>query len=122
VIYVTFPALPLRDQRAQQLSDNGMFGLFPTSCISNADIYCVDGFLSDIIDRIPSSKYSLLYTTSPRESEEGESTSVTYNTDDIKDQEYLHQDLKRDFGEFARQENADSNQSLFDKYQFFSPG
>ncbi|CRG89812.1 hypothetical protein PISL3812_06851 [Talaromyces islandicus] len=103
VIYVSFPALPLQDQRVQQLSNN-------------------DGFLSDIIDRVPSSKYSLVYTTSPRESEEGESTSVTYNTDDIKDQEYLHQDLKRDFGEFARQESADSNQSVFDKYQFLSPG
>lgn len=123
VIYVSFPALPVRDQRAQQLSDNGMFcWAFPASCTSDADIGGLDGFLSDIIDRIPSSKYSLVYTTSPRESEEGESTSVTYNTDDIKDQEYLHQDLKRDFGEFARQESADSNQSLFDKYQFFSPG
>ncbi|KAL1982114.1 hypothetical protein VTN96DRAFT_1710 [Rasamsonia emersonii] len=102
VIDVTFPALPLGSNRAQQLADN-------------------DAFLADIIDRIPSSKYTLIYVTSPREFvENGESDSVVYNSDVF--QEPLHMQLKRDYTGHARQDESDSSKSLFQKYQFLSPG
>ncbi|KAH8698300.1 BIG/ATPase V1 complex, subunit S1, partial [Talaromyces proteolyticus] len=104
VVYVSFPALPLHEGRAQQLSHN-------------------DALLADIIDQISSPKYTLIYSTSPREyEEEGKASSVTYDSNDIKDQYPFHQDLKRDFRESNRQDEQGDNRSLFDKYQFLSPG
>ncbi|KAJ6013334.1 hypothetical protein N7540_007925 [Penicillium herquei] len=106
VIDVEFPMLSLGSDRARQLSEN-------------------DGLLSDIIDRIPSaSKYTVLYVTSPREFPE--SDSVVYESSNEFNQEGLHMDLKRDYSSHSSYSSSsassDRHQSLFDEYQYFTPG
>ncbi|ODM17187.1 hypothetical protein SI65_07586 [Aspergillus cristatus] len=97
VIAVDFPMLSLGSDRAQQLSDN-------------------DGFLSDIIDRIPSSKkYTLLYVTSPRETE-----GTVYRPYEESYQEHLRTELKRDYSDYTKQDS--SKKSLFQEYQYLTPG
>ncbi|KAL1968510.1 hypothetical protein VTN77DRAFT_1720 [Rasamsonia byssochlamydoides] len=104
VIDVTFPMLPLGSNRAQQLADN-------------------DAFLADIIDRVPSSKYTLVYVTSPREFvDDAEPDSPVYNLESGVFQEPLHMELKRDYAGHAREDGSDSSRSLFEEYQFLSPG
>ncbi|CAL5868470.1 uncharacterized protein PFLUO_LOCUS2696 [Penicillium psychrofluorescens] len=105
ILSVDFPMLSLGSDRAQQLSDN-------------------DGLLADIVDRIPaSSKYTILYVTSPREFPD--SDSIEYDSSEGSYQDALHVDLKRDYSSWSS--NADSSddsgsQSLFEEYQFFTPG
>lgn len=99
IIDIAFPVLSLNEQRTQELSTN-------------------DAFLASVIDHIPSSKYTLIYATSPREYEEQE----IHIHDELRAQEPFHQDLRRDYAESARQEDTDDNRSLFQKYQFLSPG
>lgn len=78
-----------------------------------------DGFLSDIIDRLPSSKkYTLLYMTSPREFDESE--SVVYKPDDL--QNPLRMELKRDYSAHVRGKESSSDSSLFQEYQYLTPG
>ncbi|KAJ5938222.1 hypothetical protein N7454_004564 [Penicillium verhagenii] len=105
IIDIEFPMLSLGSDRAHQLSDN-------------------DGLLADIIDRIPSeSKYTLLYVTSPREFPD--SDSVVYESSDEFNQEGIHMELKRDYSTYSpvsSSSESDRNQSLFDEYQFFTPG
>ncbi|KAJ5577897.1 uncharacterized protein N7459_006861 [Penicillium hispanicum] len=102
VIEVNFPMLPLGSNRAQQLSDN-------------------DGLLSDIIDRIPSaSKYTLLYVTSPREFPEDD--SVIYDSTEGVYQDDVRMELKRDYSDAIPSDSSDRRQSLFDEYQYFTPG
>lgn len=121
MIDVTFPALPLGSNRAQQLADNGAKYNSARQTVHCLHLFLVDAFLADIIDRIPSSKYTLIYVTSPREFvENGESDSVVYNSDVF--QEPLHMQLKRDYAGDARQDDSDSGKSLFQEYQFLSPG
>lgn len=85
-----------------------------------ADITGIDALLADVLDHIPSSKYTLIYATTPREYEGEEISSITYGSeDDLQDP--IHQDLKRDFAE-SRQVDTSDNRSLFQKYQFLSPG
>ncbi|EED21690.1 conserved hypothetical protein [Talaromyces stipitatus ATCC 10500] len=104
VIDISFPALSLHGSRLQELSRN-------------------DALLADVLDHIPSSKYTLIYVTSPREYEDEDSGSITYSAnDDLQAQELLHQDLKRDFAESARKDDTSDDRSLFQKYQFLSPG
>ncbi|KUL87312.1 hypothetical protein ZTR_03343 [Talaromyces verruculosus] len=101
IIDITFPALSLHESRLQELSRN-------------------DALLADVLDHIPSSKYTLIYATTPREYEDEDLSSLTYGSEDDL-QEPLHQDLKRDFAE-SRQDDISDNRSLFQKYQFLSPG
>ncbi|KAB8238636.1 BIG/ATPase V1 complex, subunit S1 [Aspergillus alliaceus] len=102
VLFIDFPALPLGENRAQQLSDN-------------------DGLLSDIIERIPSSKkYTILYVTSPREFEDSE--SGIYQSDADQYQDPVHMDLKRDYMAHGRRAEPASNKSLFQTYQYLTPG
>ncbi|KAJ5658300.1 BIG/ATPase V1 complex subunit S1 [Penicillium longicatenatum] len=105
VIDIEFPMLSLGSDRAHQLSDN-------------------DGLLADIIDRLPSdSKYTLLYVTSPREFPE--SDSVVYEPSDEFNQEGMHMDLKRDYSSYSSASSSsesDRRSSLFDEYQYFTPG
>ncbi|KAJ5717454.1 BIG/ATPase V1 complex subunit S1 [Penicillium malachiteum] len=103
VIDVEFPMLSLGSDRARQLSEN-------------------DGLLSDIIERIPStSKYTILYVTSPREFPE--SDSVVYESSNEFNQDGLHMDLKRDYSSHSSySSSSDRHQSLFDEYQYFTPG
>ncbi|GMG49831.1 unnamed protein product [Aspergillus oryzae var. brunneus] len=80
-----------------------------------------DGLLSDIIERIPSSKkYTILYVTSPREF--GESDSVIYQFETDPYQDPVHMDLKRDFAAHSRRSEPASNKSLFQEYQYLTPG
>ncbi|KAJ5096918.1 hypothetical protein N7456_007639 [Penicillium angulare] len=105
VIDIEFAMLPLSNSRASQLSDN-------------------DGLLADIIDRIPSSsKYTILYVTSPREFPE--SDSVVYEPFEEFNHDGVHMDLKRDYSARADSSPSDSlgrQTSLFDEYQYFTPG
>ncbi|KAI9924106.1 hypothetical protein ASPWEDRAFT_38501 [Aspergillus wentii DTO 134E9] len=102
VIAVNFPILSLGSDRAQQLSDN-------------------DGLLADIVDRIPSSKkYTILYVTSPREFQDSE--SPVYHSDDNTYQDPVHMELKRDYSAHGYRVDSASNKSLFQEYQYFTPG
>lgn len=77
----------------------------------------LDVFLSDVIDRIPSSKkYTLLYVTSPRETE-----GTVYRPDEESYQEPLRTELRRDYSDYTKQDSS-SNKSLFQEYQYLTPG
>jgi hypothetical protein len=82
-----------------------------------------DGLIADIIERIPSSsKYTLLYVTSPREFPETD--SMVYETEDAYP-DSVRMELKRDYSSHSSYSSAsesDRNISLFDEYQFFTPG
>lgn len=84
---------------------------------------CLDGLLADIIDQIPSSsKYTLLYVTSPREFTDTD--SINYETENELSQG-LRMELKRDYSSSyspAASDSSDRTQSLFDEYQYFTPG
>ncbi|KAK4861072.1 hypothetical protein LT330_003988 [Penicillium expansum] len=103
IIDVEFPMLSLDSNRAQQLSE-------------------FDGFLADVIERLPSSsKYTILYITSPREFPETD--SVIYEASGDSYQDSLHMELKRDYSAHASASNPSSNStSLFEEYQYFTPG
>ncbi|KAL5340542.1 BIG/ATPase V1 complex, subunit S1 [Aspergillus crustosus] len=100
IINIEFSSLSLGSERAQQLSDN-------------------DGLLSDIIGRLPSKKYTILYITTPREFEDAD--APVYQSPNDPYQNSLHADLKRDFSVHSRRDNTTSS-SLFDEYQYFTPG
>ncbi|KAL2828764.1 BIG/ATPase V1 complex, subunit S1 [Aspergillus cavernicola] len=100
VIVVEFPSPPLGSGREHQLSDH-------------------DGLLSDIVGRIPSEKYTILYLTTPREFEEAD--SPVYQSQNDPYQDPMHLDLKRDYSAHSRREDTINN-SLFDEYQYFTPG
>ncbi|GAD94065.1 conserved hypothetical protein [Paecilomyces variotii No. 5] len=102
VISVDFPALPsAATDRAYQLQHN-------------------DGFLADIVDRISSKKYTIIYVTSPREVADGEQSESFMYHSDVDSQEPVHMDLKRDYASNARE--GSSGQSVFEEYQFLTPG
>jgi hypothetical protein len=52
----------------------------------------------------------------------GESDSAVYNLDNGVFQEPLHMELKRDYAGYGRRDGSDNSKSLFEKYQFLSPG
>lgn len=79
-----------------------------------------DGFLADIIERLPSSKYTLLYVTSPRENVDSSSTTHLPSGND-QYQDPLHMELKRDYSTHSRREDS-KTQSLFQEYQYLTPG
>ncbi|KAL6233738.1 hypothetical protein BDW75DRAFT_214204 [Aspergillus navahoensis] len=99
-LVVSFPSLPLGSERAQQLSDH-------------------DGLLSDIVGRLPSRKYTILYLTTPREYEETD--HPVYKSPNDPYQDAMHMDLKRDYSAHFRRDDT-ANNSLFDEYQYFTPG
>ncbi|KAJ5800023.1 uncharacterized protein N7518_002091 [Penicillium psychrosexuale] len=103
IIDVEFPMLSLGSDRAQQLSG-------------------FDGFLADVVDRIPSSsKYTILYITSPREFPETD--SVIYDISGDSYQDTLHMELKRDYSAQGSASSQSTNStSLFEEYQYFTPG
>ncbi|KAJ5743935.1 hypothetical protein N7533_008805 [Penicillium manginii] len=73
----------------------------------------------------PKSKYTLLYVTSPREFPE--SDSVIYESDGAGSSylDPIHMDLKRDYSSYksdSSDSESDRRISLFDEYQFFTPG
>jgi hypothetical protein len=118
VIIVTFPSLPLGSERTQQLSDHGMCGEIDVVQDGTDSLY-LDGLLFDIVGRLPSNKYTILYLTTPREFEETEFPVYTSSNDPY--QEAMHMDLKRDYSAHSRRDDT-KNSSLFDEYQYFTPG
>ncbi|KAJ5952469.1 BIG/ATPase V1 complex subunit S1, partial [Penicillium vulpinum] len=102
IIDVEFPMLSLDSDRAQQLS-------------------AFDGFLADVVDRLPSSsKYTILYITSPREFPETD--SVIYEASGDSYQDSLHMELKRDYSAHGSASSSSNHTSLFEEYQYFTPG
>ncbi|KAE8152555.1 BIG/ATPase V1 complex, subunit S1 [Aspergillus avenaceus] len=100
ILFIDFPVAPLGKDRATQLLDN-------------------DGLLSDIVERIPSSKkYTILYVTTPREFDE--SDSGIYQSETSPYQDPVHMDLKRDYA--AHSQTNTPNKSLFQEYQYLTPG
>ncbi|KAK2871879.1 hypothetical protein FQN49_002733 [Arthroderma sp. PD_2] len=105
IIKVEFTALPVDISRSSQLVEN-------------------DGFLATLIDLLPSSNYTVLYTTTPRGSEP------------IVDADIGHFDIggnplqdplsfKREFQGHASRDDKPKDKktgSLFTEYQFLSPG
>ncbi|KAJ5127369.1 BIG/ATPase V1 complex subunit S1 [Penicillium atrosanguineum] len=103
ILDIEFPMLSLSADRADRLSEN-------------------DGLLADILERIPSdSTYTLLYATSPREFPETD--SVVYESNEGSYPESIHMELKRDYSSNpSANSESDRRESLFDEYQFFTPG
>lgn len=111
--------LSLGSDRAQQLSGFGMYAVRLCTCFS---LTLLDGFLADVADRIPSSsKYTILYITSPREFPETD--SVIYDISGDSYQDTLHMELKRDYSAQGSASSQSANStSLFEEYQYFTPG
>ncbi|KAJ5558730.1 hypothetical protein N7535_009391 [Penicillium sp. DV-2018c] len=103
IIDMAFPMLSLGSDRAQQLSG-------------------FDGFLADVVDRIPSSsKYTIIYTTSPREFPETDSVIYEASGDSYPDA--VHMELKRDYSAHGSASSSlKKDTSLFHEYQYFTPG
>ncbi|CAI7586989.1 unnamed protein product [Penicillium bialowiezense] len=102
IIDVEFPMLSLESDRAQQLSE-------------------FDGFLADVVDRLDSSKYTIIYITSPREFPETD--SVIYETSEPSYQDSLHMEMKRDYSASGSSSSpSNRSTSLFEEYQYFTPG
>ncbi|KAK2800041.1 hypothetical protein FQN50_008280 [Emmonsiellopsis sp. PD_5] len=106
IVKVDFPSLPTDSSRSQQLSKN------------------VD-FLSSIITQLPSPKYTVIYTTTPRDfpaGVAGDSTAYEMESEDVY-QSPLNMNMKRDNFLHPRQDGEKpDNRPLFEKYQFLSPG
>jgi len=89
-----------------------------------------DSFLSSIIDLLPSSKYTVIYTTSPASSMgphilgQSSSASSVENFDGIEHwQSDLHAELKRGLHSARQSTNeTTANGALFERYAFLSPG
>ncbi|KAJ5331124.1 BIG/ATPase V1 complex subunit S1 [Penicillium atrosanguineum] len=115
-----------------KMSVNEVTGLFDTTEIKTiltekckAQTTAIDGsygLLADILERIPSdSTYTLLYATSPREFPETD--SVVYESNEGSYPESIHMELKRDYSSNpSANSESDRRESLFDEYQFFTPG
>ncbi|MCJ1454245.1 hypothetical protein MMC28_004597 [Mycoblastus sanguinarius] len=106
VINLDFPAPPVGAGRSTKLVEN-------------------DAFLASVLDLLPSSKYTVIYITSPtnaaQHSEEAE--PEPYEMDSIF-QAPVHAELKRDF---SYKRASDGNITLpkgplFERYQYLTPG
>ncbi|MCJ1226798.1 hypothetical protein MMC12_003452 [Toensbergia leucococca] len=108
IISLDFPSLSTTHDRASKLSEN-------------------DGFLSSVLDLLPSPKYTVIYTTTPISSDHPQiliQESQTYEMDSAFPSA-VHIDLKRDYsiqGRASNHSGVDSSLPLFEKYQFFTPG
>lgn len=115
IINLDFPALPSGKQRASKLQEN-------------------DVFLSSILDLLSTSKYTVIYITTPysevhKAAEDEEPEMYEMDTSFSAPQE--HMGVKRDFVGYGKREEEEGsgNQNvtlvdaaLFEKYQFFTPG
>ncbi|KAL8680457.1 MAG: hypothetical protein Q9186_003355 [Xanthomendoza sp. 1 TL-2023] len=112
VINLAFPALPSGKTRASKLQEN-------------------DVFLASMLDLLPTSKYTVIYTTTPSSASLHKHTETVqpeiYEMDPSFSAPQEHMGMKRDF--VARDENAGGqgnvtlvDAALFERYQFFTPG
>ena len=123
VIKVAFQVPAKGEQRRTTLRENGMsYTLYVGLTCSRS----IDLFLSNLIDMLPTSDYTVLYTTSPVAAEIVESVEepTLYEMDHHMDP-LGHMELKRDNGIQARATNDSvvlPEGPLFERYQFFTPG
>ncbi|KAL8770763.1 MAG: hypothetical protein Q9209_003630 [Squamulea sp. 1 TL-2023] len=112
IIHVDFPTLPSASkERASKLKEN-------------------DVFLSSILDLLPTSKYTVIYTTTP--SSTHQSSAIVepemYEMDSSFSSSQSHMGIKRDFSSVHNKRADDSGNvtlpdaPLFEKYQYFTPG
>ncbi|KAH0541910.1 hypothetical protein FGG08_003630 [Glutinoglossum americanum] len=102
VVRIEFPVLPLlKSDRISKLAEN-------------------DAFLSSIIDLFPTTRYTVMYTTTPVSAEE------VHILHDAKRQQVFSpfRAQKREFTTSEEDPEPSHNETspLFDKYQFFTPG
>lgn len=97
--------------------------------ISNATIFTIDALLATLLDYLPSPNYSVVYTTTPRGPEPiAPAENSPYEMDGHPLQNPIHQRAKIDV--YSPRDDDDSNDgepddrklSLFEKYQFLTPG
>lgn len=124
VMTLEFPALPTGSDRAKKLVEHGTF-LDPDQCIHLVLTALLDAFLASVLDWLPSSEYTVIYTTTSGISQpkSGTAEPESYEMDTTFGSP-VHMELKRDFSSHRR---ASSNVTLpagplFERYQFFSPG
>jgi hypothetical protein len=94
----------------------------PSTSRKQDDLAQNDALIASLLDMIPSSNYTVLYTTSPSVSISDEKKEYTT---DFDTQEALHTDLRRDLGSAAKNSSGNStlvDGPLFHRYQFFTPG
>ncbi|KAG7007092.1 18S rRNA (guanine-N(7))-methyltransferase RID2 [Physcia stellaris] len=84
-----------------------------------------DAFLASVIDYLPGSEYTVIYSTTPSATTHHPVTTEaeTYEMD-TNFGVPLHMELKRDLSNHRRESSNITlpNAPLFEKYQFFSPG
>ena len=82
-------------------------------------------FLASVLDVMPSTNYTVLYTTSTRASTTKSLGEAEEYVMESEMEELLHTDLKRDLSthQMQKRENITlPDGGLFEKYQFFTPG
>ncbi|EAS28815.3 uncharacterized protein CIMG_07561 [Coccidioides immitis RS] len=94
IVKIEFPELPIDWKRAETLVD-------------------YDLYLATIIDHLPVTNYSVVYTTTAR-------ASSGAGSDILRMQDPLHLRLKRE--PESPNDKPSDNRPLFEKYQFLSPG
>ncbi|KAI9859633.1 MAG: hypothetical protein M1813_006564 [Trichoglossum hirsutum] len=109
VVRIEFPALPTSNlERVTKLAEN-------------------DAFLSSIIDLFPTTRYTVIYTTTPVPAED---MHILHVSGQGKKQQVLPSPLHLQRREFTTSDEDSSpspiepprGSPLFDKYQFFTPG
>ncbi|KAL8968609.1 MAG: hypothetical protein Q9183_002380 [Haloplaca sp. 2 TL-2023] len=114
VINLEFPSLPTDPKnRASKLKDN-------------------DAFLSSILSTLPTSKYTVIYTTTPSSTPPNAATHHDHLDQQIYEMDTSfssqhHMEIKRDVNGHTvmgkREENVSlPDAPLFERYQYFSPG
>ncbi|KAL8687926.1 MAG: hypothetical protein Q9218_006029 [Villophora microphyllina] len=113
VIHLDFPSLPSTSNpkaRSSKLKDN-------------------DAFLASILDFLPSSKYTVIYTTTPysrpQSTIKDQLEQETYEMDTSFSSQQQHMELKRDLNghQYGKRENITlPDAPLFERYQYFTPG
>jgi hypothetical protein len=97
----------------------------PASSTVSKDLGDNDALLAAILDMLPSSDYTVLYTTSPSQGKKNAEPAGGYVMD-AEAQEMLHIDLKRDLSPRASNSSGGNTTlvdgALFERYQFFTPG
>ena len=91
------------------------------------DLIKNDQYLASLLDLLPSSNYTVLYTTStiPSKSTSPSGKETEYTMDATELEKTLHMDLKRNLNthKFAKRANITLPEGgLFERYQFFTPG
>ncbi|KAL8734430.1 MAG: hypothetical protein Q9181_003210 [Wetmoreana brouardii] len=120
IINLEYPSLPTTSskQRASKLKDN-------------------DAFLSSVLDLLPTSKYTVIYLTTPSTSR----SSSPVNPNSVSHDHHLeqetyemdtsfssqqHMELKRDFAAHLNEKREENitlpDAPLFERYQYFTPG